>query len=280
MKRSTVIILAVLVLAAGYIYRFQPDLLNSWETRVSGALSGEIQSSALLPPPLRGALDEANAHLTREGVIIYTNHQRGENGALPPLHENTLLDHAAEIKLQDMFDRQYFEHVSPSGRGPSDLANQVGYKYVLVGENLALGNFKDDQTLVAAWMDSPGHRANILNTRYQEIGVAVGRGMFEGRETWLAVQEFGLPLSSCPQPSASLKSQIDANQRQIDQLEADLAVRKADMDSKRYDNATYNRKVEEYNREVNELNALINETKQLVSQYNLQINQFNNCLEG
>jgi len=280
MKRAILGILIILLLGLGYIYRFQPDLFNRAEMRLSTALGGQLESSDLLPPPLRSALDEANAHLTREGVISETNNQRAQNGELVPLHENTRLDQAAEIKLQDMFDHQYFEHVSPSGKGPSDLANQVGYKFVVVGENLALGNFKDDAALVDAWMNSPGHRANILNVRYQEIGVAVGRGMFEGHETWLAVQEFGLPLSACPQPSASLKTTIDSDQKQIDQLEADIAARKADIESHHYDNATYNKKVAEYNQEVSQLNALIGTTKQLVSQYNAQIDQFNRCLEG
>src|SRR6185369_15716694 len=117
---------------------------------------------------------------------------------LPALKENALLDKAAKKKLDDMFAQQYFEHINPQGKGPSDLAKSVGYDYIAIGENLALGNFKNDAELVQAWMDSPGHRANILNKQYTEIGVAVGQGTYEGKKTWLAVQEFGRPTSSCP----------------------------------------------------------------------------------
>ena len=68
---------------------------------------------------------------------------------------------------------------------------------------------------MTAWMNSPGHRANILNPHFQEIGVAVGKGMYEGHETWIAVQSFGMPLSACPASDANLKIKIDANNGMI-----------------------------------------------------------------
>ena len=57
-------------------------------------------------------------------------------------------------------------------------------------------------------MASPGHRANILNSRFIDIGVAVKEGEYQGKETWLAVQEFGEPLSDCPSPSTDLRFQL------------------------------------------------------------------------
>jgi uncharacterized protein YkwD len=279
MKKALLIIAFILIVATGYIYKFQPQVWQAILNESNSALQDTINNSDLLPPPLRSALDQANAHLTVAGTIERTNQQR-EIAGLLPLNENPKLDQAAELKLKDMFDDQYFEHISPSGDGPSDLANEVGYKYIMVGENLALGNFKDDQTLVQAWMDSPGHRANILNDRYQEIGVAVGKGLFEGKETWLAVQEFGTPLSACPQPSASLKAQINTNQARISSLQADLAAKKADLEKNNYSRQEYNRKVEAYNSEVAEVNSLISQTKALVNQYNSQVQEFNKCLEG
>src|SRR5262249_8345343 len=126
--------------------------------------------------PLRGGDASANVTLTQAGVIKWTNIQRQENGALPALTVNAKLNESAQLKLKDMFAKQYFEHVSPSGVGPDGLANEVGYAYASIGENLALGNFADDRALVQAWMDSPGHRANILGKSYREIGVAVGKG--------------------------------------------------------------------------------------------------------
>ena len=65
------------------------------------------------------------------------------------------------------------------------------YPYLAAGENLALGDFKNANELVAAWMASPGHRANILNGVYRDIGVATGFDAFEGRKTIIVVQIFG-----------------------------------------------------------------------------------------
>jgi uncharacterized protein YkwD len=128
--------------------------------------------------PLRSNENNTTAQLDAEGVIALTNQER-RNGGVGKLTANTKLTKAAEMKLKDMFDRQYFEHISPDGKGPSYLAQKAGYEYIVIGENLALGNFKNDAALVQAWMDSPGHRENILNYRYSEIGVAVGQGLVQ-----------------------------------------------------------------------------------------------------
>ena len=130
-------------------------------------------------------------------IISETNLQRQENGDLPALKENTDLDETASAKAADIFKNQYFEHVSPSGVDPGKLVESYGYDYIVEGENLILGNFSSEKEVVADWMASPGHRANILNNRYTEIGVAIVKGTYKGEESWVGVQEFGLPLSTC-----------------------------------------------------------------------------------
>ncbi len=232
-----------------------------------------------LPGPLLGPLDLAPSELTRDGVITETNNQRELNGRVP-LHLNEKLNLAAKAKLDDMFRQQYFEHVSPDGKNPADVISAAGYEFLVVGENLALGNYKNDTILVEAWMDSPGHRANILDAKFNEIGVAVGKGMYEGKEVWMAVQEFGTPLSNCPSPQSTLKSQIDNNRTQIDIYEKELAAKKSAIDSNRYKTRNeYNNAVEEYNELARRLNSLVELTKDLVNEYNQQVNSFNQCLE-
>ncbi len=240
----------------------------------------KIEKQVQTPPPLRAKEEAPEAVLTRAGVIYWTNAQRENNGGLPPLTENAKLDAAASVKLQDMFAKQYFEHVSPSGVGPADLAERAGYQFIWEGENLALGNFQNDKVLVQAWMDSPGHRANILNSRYQEIGVAVGKGIFEGRTTWLAIQEFGLPLSVCPKPDNALKAEISNYESQANQLIQMIDAKRAEIENtypKR--GPEYNEKVDEYNALVNEYNVLVEKIKSLISQYNQEVNNFNICLQ-
>jgi uncharacterized protein YkwD len=234
-----------------------------------------------LPGPLRGLLDPtANSHLTSNGVVNFTNQQRELNG-LAPLHTNAKLSKAAESKIDDMFAQQYFEHESPDGKHPADIISATGYEYILVGENLALGNFSDDKVLVQAWMDSPGHRANILNNKFQEIGVAVRRGEFDGKTVWLAVQEFGTPLSSCPAPKVNIKAEIDANRLQINVWQSELQSKKAALDSNRYKTREeYNEAVDSYNELAQRINALTTKTQGLVKQYNDSVNAFNKCLES
>ncbi|MDP1629757.1 MAG: CAP domain-containing protein, partial [bacterium] len=84
----------------------------------------------------------------------------------------------------------YFSHVGPEGAEPWYWIKKAGYDYVYAGENLARG-FIDANSVFNAWMKSAGHRANILNSRYTEIGVAVLSGNMAGRETTLIVQMFG-----------------------------------------------------------------------------------------
>jgi len=252
-------------------------------TDIASQTAGDISA----PPPLRAERESPTAFLTYDGVVLWTNAARRENGGLSALATNVKLDAAAEAKLADMFDKQYFEHISPSGAGPGELVDAVGYAYIAVGENLAEGNFEDDRVLVDAWMASPGHRANILDADYMEIGVAVGRGVFEGRETWIAVQEFGRPLSACPQPDRNLLVQIEADQAELESLESRADALRAELESRRGRRPMtgeqadeYNAKADEYNALVERINALISSIQGEVTVYNGQIEAFNACAGG
>lgn len=212
-------------------------------------------------------------------VINWTNTYRGQNN-LKALSRNSKLDAAAVIKVHDMFDRQYFEHVSPSGKNSADLVTGVGYDYLWVGENLALGIFSDEKDLVDAWMASPGHRANILNSHFEEIGVGVEEGTYEGKHVWMAVQEFGKPESSCPAPESSLKTEIEQNRQKIDELSAQANNLIVEINALKDANnaAAYNQKVSEYNALVAELNPLVQKTKSQVDVYNKEISEYNACI--
>ncbi len=238
----------------------------------------EIEKQISTPPPLRSEEDFPEAILTKAGVIKWTNNQRAKYG-LPPLKENSKLDNSAALKTEDMFKNQYFGHVSLTGVEIGDLAVEVGYEFISIGENLALGNFANDETLVQAWMDSPGHRENILNKNYSEIGVAVIKGTFEGKTTWLAVQHFALSLSACPKPDEGIKTEIETDRDQLKDLETRLQEFLVEIqDMKPRQDPNYNQKLKEYNDLVVEYNNLVGEIKNLIDKYNSQVNLFNNCL--
>lgn len=245
---------------------------------ITDFLTKEAEKVIFAPPPLRSETENPQSFLTKDGVIKWTNNQRVKYG-LPPLTENQKLDEMAKAKVEDMFLEQYFAHQSPTGTGVGDLAKTFGYNFIVIGENLALGGYKDDEALVQAWMDSTGHRENILNNRYQEIGVSVEKGTYEGITTWLAVQHFGLPLASCPSPDEKTKSQIENNQATIDNLKETLnALQNEIMDMKPKRGPSYNQKIEEYNNLVSQFNILIEETKSLILEYNIEVNKFNECV--
>lgn len=234
-----------------------------------------------LPGGLIYNLGSKNSFLTVAGVLNNTNIER-KNNNIQSLVGNNLLDQIAIERMNDMFQKNYFEHVSPSGDSASTVADEVGYEYISIGENIALGNFEDDKILVQAWMDSPGHRANILNDRYTEIGIAVGKGVYDGKSTWIAVQIFARPLSLCPPVNKQLKMDIDLIIDTIDSLEKEvetLAQELRELESQgKY--KEYNRKVSEYNAIVKQINSNSDKVKLLISEYNIEVKRFNSCVES
>jgi hypothetical protein len=148
-----------------------------------------------------------SSQITPERIIELTNKERGKLG-LSSLKENKLLSEAARQKAADMFAFNYWAHISPSGRTPWTFFTDVGYKYQYAGENLAR-DFRDPESVVQAWMDSSTHRENVVNSKYQEIGIAVIDGTLQGVETTLVVQLFGTaygaPAAQSPKPQVAEK---------------------------------------------------------------------------
>jgi len=127
-------------------------------------------------------------------VIRLTNIQRANNG-LQALKTDAQLSAAAAQKASDMFAKNYWAHISPTGTQPWYFITQSGYIYRYAGENLAR-DFADPNSVVNAWMNSPTHRENLLSNRYSDIGVAVVDGNLSGHDTTLVVQMFGTRLSA------------------------------------------------------------------------------------
>ncbi|TSC91983.1 MAG: hypothetical protein CEN90_98 [Parcubacteria group bacterium Licking1014_17] len=105
---------------------------------------------------------------------------------------NPLLEKAAQLKAEDMVKKGYFAHVSPEGTDPWYWLKQAGYQYTAAGENLAV-NFIESKEVHDAWMNSATHRANIVNGKYMEIGIATAKGIYKNQEAWYVVQFFGRP---------------------------------------------------------------------------------------
>jgi hypothetical protein len=156
-----------------------------------------IRIFSLFPNPTIN-LKNFNTLVSVDKVIELTNFERQKYG-LTKLSQNSKLTKAAEEKAEHMIKKQYWAHVAPDGTAPWDFIKETNYQYVVAGENLAR-DFSNSQDMVKAWMNSTTHRDNIINPKYDEIGIAVIEGEFLGKNTKLIVQIFGStqakPISS------------------------------------------------------------------------------------
>jgi uncharacterized protein YkwD len=126
-------------------------------------------------------------------LVDLTNDARKVDN-LPILALNDKLTSAAQLKANDMAESGYFAHTSPEGVTPWHWFNEAEYTFVFAGENLAV-DFTESEDVENAWLNSPKHRENILDPRFQEIGIAVKPGIYQGHETTFVVQMFGTPIT-------------------------------------------------------------------------------------
>jgi uncharacterized protein YkwD len=152
-------------------------------------------------------------------IIELTNNVR-KSLNVSALKENQKLDQAAYAKAQDMLLNQYFAHLSPQNRGLDFWLSQVGYKYAVAGENLAMG-FATPEEVVGAWQASPTHYANMIDPDFSQIGVGMSEGAFNGVDTTLVAQYFGAPesavydLASTPKPAATAAKPANAEKKSV-----------------------------------------------------------------
>ncbi|MEW4275912.1 CAP domain-containing protein [Priestia aryabhattai] len=107
-------------------------------------------------------------------VVDLVNQERQKQG-LKPLTLNKELSDVARTKSKDMMDKGYFDHNSPTYGSPFDMMKQFGIEYTTAGENIAKGQ-QSPEDVMNAWMNSDGHRKNILNPDFTEIGVGYVKG--------------------------------------------------------------------------------------------------------
>ncbi|MFF4399736.1 sigma-70 family RNA polymerase sigma factor [Streptomyces sp. NPDC001480] len=118
-------------------------------------------------------------------VVALVNKERSAAGC-GPLTEDPQLEVAAQRHSDDMAARHFFDHTNPDGADPGQRITAAGYRWSTYGENIAQGQ-QTPQAVMDSWMNSPGHRANILNCSFKDIGVGVHKG--SGGPWW--TQDFG-----------------------------------------------------------------------------------------
>jgi hypothetical protein len=167
----------------------RPHLIRAHGLALIAVLIIGVQASAnIMRPPSLRVLSYAT-DITPIDLLTQTNQQRVAGG-LPALHLDSRLNQSASLKAGDMFSEDYWAHVSPSGTQPWHWFTAAGYGYSYAGENLAK-DFDTTSGAIQGWMNSPGHRANILNPNYTDVGFAVQNGTLVGGQTTLIVAHYG-----------------------------------------------------------------------------------------
>ncbi|TSC83877.1 MAG: uncharacterized protein, YkwD family [Parcubacteria group bacterium Gr01-1014_13] len=126
-------------------------------------------------------------------VALLTNELRSQKN-IALLNSDSKLSVAAAAKAADMIQKSYFSHTSPSGETVADFVRKIGYRYIVVGENLAIG-YATAEELVSAWEKSPTHMANLVDRDYIDLGVSLEAGDYNGRASIFAVQHFAEPVN-------------------------------------------------------------------------------------
>ena len=168
---------------------------NSTAATIASVLAAPCANTELLP-------EAGNLPVVRSAVLCLINRERAQNG-VAPLKPNAQLEQAAEGHCSELIADDYFAHVAPSGETPVDRIRDTGYipspddGYV-IGENLAWGTYElsTPKAIVAAWIASPEHLANILEAQYVETGIgvtpAVPSSLADGAPGGSYAEEFGV----------------------------------------------------------------------------------------
>lgn len=191
--------------------QFQPHLIRSYGLTAIAFIVIGMQMG--YNTALTGRVLGTKTTITIEDLLKQTNEVRvGYKAGV--LKINKKLNDAAYLKAKDMFANQYWAHVSPDGTQPWKWFGDVNYNYAEAGENLAK-NFSTTGATMTAWMNSPGHKANVLNADYIDVGFAVLDGELDNQPTTLVVALYGRPAESAVAGAKAVFSQpgavIDGN---------------------------------------------------------------------
>lgn len=130
--------------------------------------STQKPSDSTQKPSGSTALPEQTSNMAQQ-VLVLVNQERAKQN-LAPLTLSADLSKVAQLKSEDMKNKNYFDHISPTYGSPFDMMKKYGINYKNAGENIAKGQ-KTAQAVVTAWMNSEGHRKNILNASFTEMGI-------------------------------------------------------------------------------------------------------------
>ncbi|MGE6376189.1 CAP domain-containing protein [Peribacillus muralis] len=136
-------------------------------------------------PNVQQTAKQENDQTVEQQILRLVNEERSKAG-LPNVEMDTSLSKTATLKSEDMRDHDYFNHTSPTYGSPFDMMKAFGITYKYAGENISAGQ-PSGESVMKSWMNSPGHKANILNKNYTHIGIGHATG---GKYSYYWTQQF------------------------------------------------------------------------------------------
>lgn len=252
----------------------EKDLVEEMRTKQN------ILNDPLVVKSVTGDLRGSGKIMTSDSLVFYVNKERRKVG-LEPLFVNQALVLAAEQKVKNMFSEQYFAHTSPKGEG---LVDWIGsnYEYIAVGENLAMGDFINEQEIVTAWMNSEKHRESILKPSYVQTGVAIKKGTYKGETLWMVVQIFGIPSSVCPEIDKTVLSHIIDYENSLKDIENQIGglsreMKRSAQPITKAEHQTFATLVVAYNQLVEKRKNILENLQETISRHNEQVQKHNVC---
>lgn len=220
--------------------------------------------------------------ITASNIIYFTNQERVAR-ELRPLKYNSQLSKSAQAKGTDMIRYNYFAHESPepTHHNFSYFIDQQNYQFIRISENLAMGEFTTAQEVVTAWMNSPGHRANILYANYRDIGVSISQKKNKnGENDIIIVQHFGTPKTNCVDIPQELTRQLESISNEASQAKEKAAALKEEIDSQvnLFDDQKLNDLIGIYNTTIRSYNALAQKFEAITNTYNTEAKKYNACI--
>jgi uncharacterized protein YkwD len=182
---------------------------------VSAALAAPAAAQAANCPGEDLVPDATNAAQVADATLCLINQQRAAGG-LAPVAANGSLTNASAAYAGDMIARTFFAHETPDGVTLDQRLARVGYRYELAGENIAWGEgpLATPASIVDAWMHSEGHRLNIMEPEYRQVGLGILPGTPKSAPSAFAgatyVTDFGTPQGGAPAPRSVQNGTLNA----------------------------------------------------------------------
>lgn len=169
------------VLAQSLTYVVKPGdsmwkIAVNYQVGISEIISAnpQVKNSSIIYPGQKLNIPNIQDVVAIETEVVKLVNQQRAKAGLPLLKQNWQLSRVARYKSQDMINKNYFSHQSPTYGSPFNMMESFGLKFSSAGENIAMGQ-RTAAEVMNAWMNSPGHRSNILNPSYTQIGVGLAK---------------------------------------------------------------------------------------------------------